>query len=212
MWVSLGEARGPFWTCELFGLKVDSTPEKTVCTASQHAYLAVMSTYIALLRAVNVGGTGKLPMAELRAMAEECGFSNVRTYIQTGNLMFDSDAPVEDVRTALGTRLETYAGKPVGIIWRTPIEMAEVLENVPFPDAAPNQVAVIFLNDAPSDDTQATAKGHKDEEIVLGTREVYVHFPSGMGRSKLRLSAMDHGTMRNLNSVRKLCEMTETSL
>lgn len=147
-------------------------------------------------------------MADLRSMAEACGFTNVKTYIQSGNLIFDSPASFETVQTTLDAELETYAGKPVGVILRSPSDMADALARVPFETAAPNQVSVLFFQDAPPADTLGTAKGRKDEEIVLGAREVYLHFPSGMGRSKLRLPIMDHGTMRNLNTVRKLCDLS----
>ncbi|MDF1670810.1 MAG: DUF1697 domain-containing protein [Roseovarius sp.] len=165
--------------------------------------------YIALLRAVNVGGTGKLPMADLRSMAEEIGFRDVRTYIQSGNLVFESDAPFSAVRLSLEERLENYAGKPVGVLLRTTQEVWNLLRCNPFPNAEPNKVGVLFLNDAPKSDTLETAKGHSDEVIELGVREIYIHFPSGMGKSKLRLRAMADGTMRNLNTVTRLAKMAQ---
>ena len=78
-----------------------------------------MTAYVALLRAVNVGGIGKLPMAELRAMAQKAGFANPRTYIASGNLVFESDADEAGVKAALEAALETYAGKPVGVVVRS---------------------------------------------------------------------------------------------
>ena len=84
-----------------------------------------MPAYIALLRAVNVGGTGKLPMTELRAMCEARGFANVRAYIASGNVVFTAE-PEAAVKTALEKALEAYAGKPVGVMMRTGAEMAAV--------------------------------------------------------------------------------------
>ncbi len=78
-----------------------------------------MPTYIALLRAVNVGGTGKLPMAELKAMGKQAGFANVRTFIASGNLVFESALTEKPLTAALGSRLAGYAGKPVGVLVRT---------------------------------------------------------------------------------------------
>ncbi|WP_114391260.1 DUF1697 domain-containing protein [Notoacmeibacter marinus] len=170
-----------------------------------------MKTLIALLRAVNVGGTGKLPMAELRGMAEDVGFDNVRTYIQSGNLVFSSSDAMPDARKALEQRLEDYAGKPVGVILRTAQEMHRVFDANPFPDAEPSKVGVLFLDNAPPPGIAETAKGQTDEVIEPGEREVYIHFPSGMGRTKLRLAAMSDGTVRNINTVRKLVNMATGS-
>lgn len=169
-----------------------------------------MRTFIALLRAVNVGGTGKLPMTELRSMAEAAGFSDVRTYIQSGNLVFSSSEELSAIRNALEGRLEDYAGKPVGVLLRTAGEMQEVLEANPFPHAEPSKVGVLFLDASPPSDTIETVKGQADEEVALGQREVFIHYPSGMGRTKLRLPAlatMSEGTTRNINTVAKLAKM-----
>ncbi|MEJ8562555.1 DUF1697 domain-containing protein [Yoonia sp. GPGPB17] len=166
-----------------------------------------MQTIIALLRAVNVGGTGKLPMAELRAMAQATGFANVRTYIQSGNMVFSSADDLPAVRQALESRLADYAGKPVGVILRTGHQMREVLAQNPFTDAEPSKVSVLFLNAPPLGDTMVAMKGQADEQIALGQREIFIHYPSGMGRSKLQLPAMAEGTMRNINTVTKLARM-----
>lgn len=166
-----------------------------------------MQTLIALLRAVNVGGTGKLPMAGLRSMAEAAGLSDVRTYIQSGNLLCSSsDEPIA-VKETLEGCLETYAGKPVGVVMRTAEEMQQVLDSNPFPDAEPSKVGVLFLDGSPPSQTIEGAKGQTDEEIKLGHREIFVHYPSGMGRTKLRLAAMSNGTIRNINTVAKLVNM-----
>lgn len=167
-----------------------------------------METLIALLRAVNVGGTGKLPMAQLRSMAEASGFVRVKTYIQSGNLVFATDRRPNEVKAILEKRLETYAGKPVGVTVRTPEEMRAILEANPFSDAEPSKIGVLFLDTAPPSDTVEAAKGRADEQIVLGEREVFVHYPSGMGRSKLRFPAMKDGTVRNINTIEKLKEMS----
>src|SRR3546814_11576350 len=108
-----------------------------------------MTAYIALLRAVNVGGTGKLPMSALRAMCEAAGFSRVRTYIASGNVVFESAETEQAVRRVLEGALEDHAGKSVGVLVRTANEMAEVLAANPFPEAAPNQTVAILLNQPP---------------------------------------------------------------
>ncbi|MEQ1511028.1 MAG: DUF1697 domain-containing protein, partial [Sphingopyxis sp.] len=78
-----------------------------------------MTSYVALLRAVNVGGTGKLPMGELKAMGEACGFANVRTWIASGNVLFESMLDEAGVKAALEARLAAYAGKHVPVLVRT---------------------------------------------------------------------------------------------
>lgn len=111
------------------------------------------------------------------------------------------------VKSALETRLEAYAGKPVGVVMRTAQEMQNVLRDNPFPEAEPNKVGTLFLDVPPSPETLTEAKGRVDEDIRLGAREVFVHYPSGIGQSKLRLSTAQEGTMRNINTVAKLVEM-----
>jgi uncharacterized protein (DUF1697 family) len=166
-----------------------------------------MHTYIALLRAVNVGGTGKLPMAELRAMCEAAGFAQVRTYIASGNVVFASASTAKQVKATLEAALAAYAGKPVGVLLRTPAEMAQALADNPFPKAAPNRTVLIFLDAPPPADALAAVKHRKDEQIVLGKREIYVHYGDGMADSKLVIPAAKTGTARNMNTVAKLVEM-----
>ena len=166
-----------------------------------------MTAYIALLRAVNVGGTGKLPMAELTRIGDEAGFAKVRTYIASGNLLFDSDRDEAAVKAALEARLETYAGKPVGVLVRTAAEMAAVAAANPFPDAAPNRVVAIFLDAAPPADALDGVTGQRGEELGIGTREIYVHYGDGMADSKLRIAAARDGTARNMNTITRLAEL-----
>ena len=166
-----------------------------------------MPTYIALLRAVNVGGTGKLPMAELKAMCEAVGFERVQTYIASGNVVFTAAGTEQQVQAALGQRLSAYAGKPVGVLVRTAQEMAEVLAANPFADTPGNRAVAIFLDAAPPADALGQLKGHSDERLQLGQREIYVAYGSGMGSSKLKIPAAAQGTARNLNTIAKLAAM-----
>ena len=166
-----------------------------------------MPSLVALLRAVNVGGTGKLPMSELKEMCEELGFTNVRTYIASGNVVFASRKSEAAVKAALEKRLAAYAGKPVGVLVRTADEMAQVLAQNPFPKLAPNRTMAVFLDKAPPADTLASVRGQKDEKIRLGKREIYIHYGEGMGQSKLVIPAAKSGTARNMNTVAVLAKM-----
>lgn len=166
-----------------------------------------MAAVIALLRAVNVGGTGKLSMAELKAMCVAEGWSKVQTYIASGNVVFETKTSPTRIKAALEARLSTFAGKSVGVIVRTADEMIAVLKANPFPKAAPNRTLVIFLDQPPKPDALDNLRHLKDEELRLGAREIYVHYGDGMRDSRLVIPAAKLGTARNMNTVAKLAEM-----
>jgi uncharacterized protein (DUF1697 family) len=168
-----------------------------------------MTRYVGLLRAVNVGGTGKLTMADLRAMCAEIGLTDVATYIASGNVVFSSDLGADAVKAALGARLAEYAGKPVHVMVRTAGEIAEVLACNPFEGAPGNKVVTVFLDDAPAVDALDHAVHVKTEVMALGIREIYVHYVDGQGTSKLKIPAALVGTARNMNTVATLVEMTK---
>jgi uncharacterized protein (DUF1697 family) len=168
-----------------------------------------MGKYIALLRAVNVGGTGKLSMADLKAMCSNAGFRHARTYIASGNVVFESRETPSKIKSELEARLLAHAGKPVGVLVRTASEMKAILMANPFPNAAPNRTVSIFLDEAPPSDALTHAVGVTDEELSLGPREIYVHYGAGMGKSKLRIPAAKTGTARNMNTIAKLVELAE---
>jgi uncharacterized protein (DUF1697 family) len=166
-----------------------------------------VAAFIALLRAVNVGGTGKLPMSELKSMCEALGFAGVRTYIASGNVVFTSRKSESAVKKVLEAELESYAGKPVGVMVRSVAEMQAVLAGNPFPKLAPNRTVAVFLDEPPPADTLAGVKGRKDEQIGLGRREIYIHYGDGIGQSKLVIPAAKAGTARNMNTVATLAKM-----
>jgi uncharacterized protein (DUF1697 family) len=166
-----------------------------------------MIRYIALLRAVNVGGTAKLPMADLRMLCEHSGFARVETYIASGNVVFESKAAASTVKADLEARLLGYAGKPVGVVLRTAAEMLAVLKANPFPDGEPKRTYAVFLDRSPPRDALDHVAGRSEEQLHLGDREIYIFYPSGMGRSNLRIPAAKTGTARNMNTIGKLAEM-----
>jgi uncharacterized protein (DUF1697 family) len=166
-----------------------------------------MTAFVALLRAVNVGGTGKLPMGDLVAMCQAAEFARVRTYIASGNVVFDSDRPEAEIKATLEAALQAYAGRPVGVIVRDAAEMAAILAGNPFADAPGNRVVAIFLDDPPPPGALEAVSGRKTERLGLGAREIYVHYPDGIADSKLRIPAASAGTARNMNTVTKLVEI-----
>jgi uncharacterized protein (DUF1697 family) len=166
-----------------------------------------MASFIALLRAVNVGGTGKLPMSDLKEICEASGLAGVRTYIASGNVVFTSGKSEAAVKKALEARLQAYAGAPVGVLVRSAAEMKAVLTDNPFPKAPANRVVAVFLDAAPPADTLSAVRGQKDEQIGLGRREIYIHYGEGMAKSKLVVAAAKTGTARNMNTVAALAKL-----
>jgi len=161
-------------------------------------------TLIGLLRAINVGGTGRLPMADLRSLCEETGFSDVRTYIQSGNLVFSSRLGQVRAKAKLEKALAIRLSKPCKVLIRTPEELEEIVSANPFPEAAPDQLIVFFLDDSPPEDTLEDVKITGKERLALHGREIFIHFPGGIGRSKLAVPFASEGTGRNLNTIGKL--------
>lgn len=163
-----------------------------------------MMRWVALLRAVNVGGTGKIAMAPLRAAVSGAGLTDVASYIASGNLVFTGPEGAAEVRRMLTAAITAEFGLCPALILRAGAEMAEVIARNPFPDAPGNKLLVIFT------DGEASADGLRhqtDEEVVAGEREIFVHYPSGIGRSKLVVPATKDGTGRNMNTVAKLAAM-----
>ncbi len=166
-----------------------------------------MTSYAALLRAVNVGGTGRLPMPVLKAMCGDLGFHDVRTYIASGNAVFRSMLPEAQVKARLEAALLAQAGKPVGVLVRTAAELAEVLSRNPFAVEAGDRVLAVFLDAPPDASALDRATGRTSELLALGAREIYVFQPEGQAVSRLRIPAAAAGTARNMNTVAKLAGM-----
>ena len=164
-----------------------------------------LKTFVALLRAVNVGGTGKLPMSELKAICEAAGFAEVRTFIASGNVIFRSGKSEAQIKAALEASLKAYAGKPVGVLVRTAAELAAVLKANPFPQAAaqshggdlPGQAAARRPAWRKSPVRPAKRSGSASGRFTSTTA-------TGMAKSKLRIPAAADGTARNMNTIAKL--------
>ena len=167
-----------------------------------------MTGYVALLRAVNVGGTSKLPMGELRSIAEELGLGSPRTFIASGNLVFTSDQRERIIREQLEARISEHMSKPVPVMVRSAEEMVAIAAANPFPDAPGRRVLVTFLAEPPAEGALDEARGRDGERLALGKREIYVDYCGRLlGRSRLRIPAAEKGTARNMNTVRSLVEM-----
>ena len=168
-----------------------------------------MTTYVALLRGVNLVGKSTLKMADLKAIAEDLKLGNARTYIASGNLLFTSEKPEEKLRPMLEEELQKHMGKAVRVMLRRADEMAAVVSANPFADRPGNTVQAFFMNQAPPGELLATVRNQADDErIAAGEREVFVAYGErGIGKSRLKIPAAEYGTARNMNTVAKLAEL-----
>jgi len=164
--------------------------------------------YICFVRGINVGGHTMLPMNELRSLCEKLGFQGVRTYIQSGNIIFESPLAEAALAKHLETALQERMGKRIAVALRTIDELDEVLKKNPFQKAEPAKVGVMFFAKPVHKDFLDGVSTTTGEEVKIGKREIYVYYPNGMGRSKLKLpKEAKEGTVRNINTVRKLIEL-----
>ena len=167
-----------------------------------------MPTFIALLRGVNVGGR-KVPMGELRTLFDELGHTDVRTYIQSGNVVFEAKGQPARVRAAIEQALQRAFGFEVAVLLRTPAELAKVVKRNPFGADA----YVTFLDVAPDPKLVTAIDGdaYLPDEFVVDGREVFVRCPNGYGRTKINNTFFErklttHATTRNWNTVTLLLD------
>ncbi|MGW2645210.1 DUF1697 domain-containing protein [Streptomyces sp. NPDC001393] len=179
-----------------------------------------MTTYAALLRGINVGGSRKLPMADLRTLLSGLGHTGVRTHLQSGQAVFTTaHGDEESLAAELSRAVEERFGFAVDVIVRDHAYLAAVAEACPFPAAElqPKQLHVTYFSAPAAPDRYAgiDAAAYLPEEFRLGDRCLYLYAPEGLGRSKLaealsrpRLTKGLIATSRNWNTVLKLVELT----
>jgi uncharacterized protein (DUF1697 family) len=179
-----------------------------------------MTVFVAMLRGVNVGGRSSLPMADLRRITESCGHADVRTYIQSGNVVFSTQGrpSAAKVATELRRKIAAQTSVDPDVAVRTSAQMDKVVAGNPFltDGADPSHLHVVFL----IDDTRPAAVRELDlaryspEALVVRGNEVYLYLPNGIGRSKLAADLARQrdavGTARNWRTVTKLAEMAAT--
>ena len=177
-----------------------------------------MKTYVALFRGLNVGGNSILPMKELVAQLENIGLRNVRTYIQSGNAVFQSE---EEEASLLSNKIRAAIRNRRGfepqVLLLEPEEIEKAVESNPFPEAGsePKTLHAYFLASTPKNpdlDALESIKSER-ERFVLKDGVFYLHTPDGIGRSKLAANAEKllgvSATGRNWRTVRKLMEMAK---
>lgn len=177
-----------------------------------------MNTYIALLRGINVSGQKIIKMAELKKMFENLGFQNVRTYIQSGNLVFETNETViPKLEKSIRKAIENTFGFDVQIQILIPDEIHKALEANPF--LKDNSLDIkqhyfVFLNEIPSEENWNILKNMelKGEQMALSDKVLFVYYANGAGKSKLTTNIIESklkvaATARNLNTTKKLLEI-----
>jgi uncharacterized protein (DUF1697 family) len=175
-----------------------------------------MGRMVALLRAVNVGGL-KLPMAELRALCGELGWSGVTTYIQSGNVVFTAPGEPAVIEKQLERALAKQFQLEVPVIVRTAAEWAGHAAGNPFPGEPPNRVMLLLSKAKPAVGAEDViqARAAAGERVRRAGDALWFHYPGGAGTSKLTPSLIDRAvgspaTARNFNTVLKLRELLES--
>lgn len=165
-----------------------------------------MTTYVSFLRAINVGGTGKILMADLRDLYEELGCLNVRTILQTGNVIFDAKKLPH-----LSKAIEDRFNHSTVVVVRKLSDIRKIVEAKPFSRfrIPTNLQMVMFLNGKPKAKDFDSLPREEGEEIWEKGEEIYITYPNGSGRSKLTIQKIEkaigvEGTMRNWNTVEKI--------
>ncbi len=181
---------------------------KTVATPAD------LPRHVALLRGINVGGTNKLPMSALATIFTDAGCSSVRTYIQSGNVVFSAET-IDDLGPHISAEIRAQFGIHVPVILRSAAEMDGLLHDNPFVKAgvAAEVLHVYFLADAPSARDAKTLDPERSpgDSFVVSGREIYLHLPGGVARTKLTNVYFDKAlgtvsTMRNWRTVGTLRE------
>ncbi|MET7291127.1 DUF1697 domain-containing protein [Streptomyces griseoloalbus] len=180
----------------------------------------MVTRYAALLRGINVGGSRKVPMAELRTLVEGLGHEGVRTHLQSGQAVFTSGhGDEESLAAELAAALERHFGFGVDVIVRDHAYLRAIVDACPFPAATleAKQLHVTYFSApvAPERFAEIDQEAYLPEEFRLGDRALYLYAPAGLGRSKLaehlakpRVNKGLTATSRNWNTVVKLAELT----
>ncbi len=169
-----------------------------------------VATYVAFLRGVNLGPNNKISMPALRAMAEDLGYTDVATYINSGNLILSSPKKAATVERQISDAIKKTFGRPIDVTVRTSVQLKKILADNPYPDGNPSQVTVAFLTkSAPTNAREKVAAVATDSEpFEFAGQEVYVNYSQGIGKSKLaeKFSAIIgvSSTVRNMRTVEKV--------
>ena len=170
-----------------------------------------MNSFIVLLRGINVSGKNKIPMADLRQLLHDLEFKNVQTYIQSGNIILDSEEIKSIVCQKIKEGIQNKFGFEIPVIARTIPEWKKVIENYPFSLENEKIVAFTFLEHN-TEIKKIEVKGILEDEYLIDTNMVYLYCPSGFARTKLSNNLFERklnvtATTRNLRTTLKLLEL-----
>ncbi len=175
-----------------------------------------MKTYIILLRGVMPTGKNKVPMAQLREVLTKAGFGNVRTYIQSGNVLVDTDLSAKDVETHVHDLIQKHIGPDLAVVARTGAQLQKVLDENPFKTGF-DISRIFFVSFAEPPLLQKVkdllAQDFSPEKLVITKNAAYMYIPGTYGRGALSNNFLEKklgvsATMRNFNTISKLIEMS----
>lgn len=166
-----------------------------------------MNHWLVLLRAVNVGGNNRVPMAEMRELMADIGFTDISTHLQSGNVLCGSDQDRDDIGTTVRAGIADWFGHDIDVIVRSRTEVAAIVEAMPFEFPANSSSGVVFMNGA-FDGELDIERFHPDVCVVSGS-DIYVDLPTGFGATKLTAGWIEkhtglRGTRRNWKTVKAL--------
>lgn len=173
-----------------------------------------MQSYIGFLRGINVGGQKKIKMADLRLSLEKSGFSDVKTYIQSGNLILKSEKQAKSIMSSVQECIKKDFGFEVPTLVLITSEIKSILENMPFQNTEEKNLYFTLLHKNPNRDLVDSFKElqFENEDFVVAENCVYLNCKKGAGKAKLNNNLIENklkvtATTRNLNTMRKMIEM-----
>ncbi len=174
-----------------------------------------MNIYIALLRGINVGGHKKVPMAELREVLTNSGLKNVQTYIQSGNVIFQSsEENIDKLEAVINRTINTHFGFDIPVLVKSKEEIKAVLEDCPFPEKKKITSYFIMLSETPEKDfiDEISKQIFPNEEFVITKNCVYIFYTLGAGKAKLGINWFEKklkvkATARNYRTMAKLINL-----
>ena len=178
-----------------------------------------MKTYIVLLKGINVGGHKKVPMAELRELLTSDGFINVRTYIQSGNLILESSVGNnQDLEGVIKKSIFNHFGFEVSVLVKTPENLKHIFDNCSFPEEQKKSSYFMMLHDIPDINSvkEASEKVYEFDEYTIKNDCIYLFCEKGMGKSKFNTKYFERklntfATARNYNTMLKLLSLSSDS-
>ncbi len=177
-----------------------------------------MKTYIILLRGINVGGHKKILMTELKQLISDLGFKNVKTYIQTGNIIVNADLSISKIKTAISKAIEEKYGFHVPVLVIKPDTLRGIIDAYPLNKEKQEKSYFTLLYNKPQqeviDTLNATSDDYENEEFVITEACIYFYCATGYGRTKLNNNFFEKklgvtGTARNYKTMMKLLSLSE---